>query len=137
MPEITAILETGIYVADVARSSNFYQSLFGFEVMVQDERFCALNVAAKQVLLLFRHGATIEPLQMPGGVIPPHDGRGQMHFAFSVPASDLPAWEERLAAHDVPIESRVTWPPGGISIYFRDPDSHLVELVTPGIWPIY
>src|SRR5712692_6078834 len=137
MPEITGILETGLYVADVGRSSDFYQSLFGFEVMVQDERFCALNVAGKNVLLLFRHGGTLVPTPVPGGLIPPHDGSGQLHFAFSIPAAALPAWEERLAAHHIAIESKVVWPRGGISIYFRDPDSHLVELATPGLWPIY
>ena len=74
---------------------------------------------------------------MPGGVLPPHDGSGQQHFAFSVPASDLQAWEQRLEENNVVIESRVTWPRGGRSIYFRDPDGHLVELITPGCWAIY
>ena len=44
MPEITGILETGIYVEDVARSAEFYRSVLGFEVMVQDERFCSMRV---------------------------------------------------------------------------------------------
>jgi hypothetical protein len=35
------------------------------------------------------------------------------------------------------MESRVKWEAGGESIYFRDPDEHLVELATPGIWPNY
>ena len=35
------------------------------------------------------------------------------------------------------IEGRTDWPRGGRSIYFRDPDGHLGELATPGIWPIY
>ena len=26
---------------------------------------------------------------------------------------------------------------GGHSVYFRDPDGHLIELVTPGCWQIY
>jgi catechol 2,3-dioxygenase-like lactoylglutathione lyase family enzyme len=60
-----------------------------------------------------------------------------MHFAFSIPASELAAWEKRLAEHNIPIESRTRWPRGGVSIYFRDPDSHCVELATPGIWPIF
>jgi catechol 2,3-dioxygenase-like lactoylglutathione lyase family enzyme len=137
MPEISGILETALYVGDVAGSADFYRSLFGFEVMVQDKRFCALGVVGKQVLLLFRRESSLEPMTVPGGVIPSHDGAGRLHFAFSIPADALPAWEERLWAHNVPIESRVAWPRGGHSVYFRDPDFHLVELVTPGCWPIY
>ncbi|MDZ4820644.1 MAG: glyoxalase, partial [Planctomycetota bacterium] len=29
------------------------------------------------------------------------------------------------------------WPQGARSIYFRDPDGHLLELLTPGFWSIY
>jgi catechol 2,3-dioxygenase-like lactoylglutathione lyase family enzyme len=30
-----------------------------------------------------------------------------------------------------------TGPRGGHSIYFRDPDGHLLELATPGLWAGY
>jgi len=60
-----------------------------------------------------------------------------MHLAFSIPAAALSAWEERLAEKGVAIESKVAWPRGGHSVYFRDPDRNLVELITPGCWPIY
>ena len=74
---------------------------------------------------------------LPGGVIPPHDGSGHLHFALAIPADEFAAWEERLRDSGVAIESRVKWPPGGESLYFRDPDNHLVELATPGTWAIY
>ncbi len=134
---VTGILETGIYVDDVGRSAEFYTAIFGFERLVGDDRFCALSVAGRQVFLLFKKGGTREAIEIPGGVIPGHDGEGRQHFAFSIPAEDLAAWESRLAAHGVEIESRVEWPRGGKSIYFRDPDGHLAELVTPGCWAIY
>jgi catechol 2,3-dioxygenase-like lactoylglutathione lyase family enzyme len=89
------------------------------------------------VLLLFKRGATLEPVQLPGGVLPPHDGAGQLHFAFAIRATDLASWRERLEAQGVIIESEVAWPRGGRSLYFRDPDYHLVELATPGVWPTY
>lgn len=134
---ITGLLETGIYVDDVSRAAEFYRRIFGFSQLVADDRLCALSVADQDVFLIFKKGASLKPVVMPGGVLPPHDGSGQQHFAFSVPASDLPAWEQRLEQNGVAIESRMTWPRGGRSIYFRDPDGHLVELVTPGCWAIY
>ena len=100
MPEISGVLETALYVGDVGRSAAFYRSLFGFEVMIQDDRFCAMNVAGKQVLLLFRRGGAKAALMVPGGLIPGHDGSGETHFAFSIPASDLQPWEDRLTQHD-------------------------------------
>ena len=134
---VTGVLETAIYVDDVTRSSGFYRRIFNFEQLIGDDRFCALSVAARQVFLIFKKGGALKPMPLPGGVLPPHDGSGQMHFAFSIPAADLPAWEQRLAEASVAIESRVAWPRGGHSLYFRDPDNHLVELVTPGCWAIY
>ena len=134
---ITGVLESSIYVDDVSRSADFYRRIFGFERLESDNRFCALSVAGCQVFLIFKKGGTLQPMPLPGGVLPPHDGNGQLHFAFSVPAADLSAWEERLAQNSVAIESRISWPRGGRSIYFRDPDGHLVELITPGCWTIY
>lgn len=137
MPALTGILETALYVDDIERASAFYESLFGLERLVGDARFRAYSVAGRSVLLLFLRGSSTHVTELPGGSIPPHDGVGSLHFAFAIPTSDLPAWEDKLAAHLVPIESRVRWPAGGVSIYFRDPDQNLGELATPGLWPIY
>jgi catechol 2,3-dioxygenase-like lactoylglutathione lyase family enzyme len=60
-----------------------------------------------------------------------------LHLAFAVTAQALPEWEQRLGAHEVAIEGRTVWSRGGHSIYFRDPDGHLVELATPGLWATY
>ena len=38
-----------------------------------------------------------------------------------------------LPTEGIAIEGRTKWPRGGESIYFRDPDGHLVELATPGL----
>jgi len=37
----------------------------------------------------------------------------------------------------IAIESETQWERGDRNVYFRDPDRHLVELVTPDIWPNY
>jgi catechol 2,3-dioxygenase-like lactoylglutathione lyase family enzyme len=60
-----------------------------------------------------------------------------VHIAFSIPANELANWQVQLKSADVEIEGRTKWPRGGESIYFRDPDGHLLELATPGLWPGY
>jgi catechol 2,3-dioxygenase-like lactoylglutathione lyase family enzyme len=137
MPSLTGVLETALYVENVARSAQFYQTVFQLEILTADERFCAMSVAGRQVLLLFKQGASTVAMPTPGGVIPPHDGKGTTHLAFAITAAELPAWESWLHEAQIPIESKVVWPRGGQSVYFRDPDNHLLELATPGVWAIY
>jgi catechol 2,3-dioxygenase-like lactoylglutathione lyase family enzyme len=134
---VHGVLEIALYVNDVKRSAEFYQRLFGFSVLLESERLIALNVADRSVLLLFKEGATKEPLTTSGGVIPGHGGTGSHHFAFSIASEDVMPWQQRLEAKHVTIESIVQWPGGAQSVYFRDPDDHLVELMSPGFWAVY
>jgi catechol 2,3-dioxygenase-like lactoylglutathione lyase family enzyme len=133
----STIVETCLHVADLNRSRKFYSDLFGYSVMNSDERFCAFDVGHGQVLLLFLRGSDPEGTVLPFGTIPAHGTSGQAHLGFGVPAASLPAWRERLEKKSISIESSLTWPGGGTSIYFRDPDGHLLELLTPGVWPNY
>ena len=134
---ITGVIETALYVDDLPRAIAFYQHLLRFPVLEQDHRFCAFDVAGRSVLLLFLRGGSTEPMPLPGGVIPPHDGQGPLHLAFSIPAGSDAAWEGHFREAGVAVESTVTWPRGGRSLYFRDPDGHVVELLTPGVWATY
>ena len=136
-PKVTGILETSLYVADVERAKSFYQSLFDFELLLEDDRLCALAVDGRQVLLLFRKLGSVNSVETPGGTIPGHDGSGEMHVAFSIAPSQFEEWRKRLQEQNVAIESTVRWPRGGESLYFRDLDNHLIELATPGVWSIY
>lgn len=137
-PAIRGILEASLYVADVERSEAFYTRLFGFErIFGEGDRMRALGVCGRQVLLLFRIGCSVAGSETPGGRIPGHDGRGQLHLAFAVDAGELPGWEARLSEAGVAVESRVRWDRGGTSLYLRDPDGHSIELVTPGCWSVY
>lgn len=138
MPALTGVIETALYVDDIERSSTFYENVLGLRRIGGDaDRLHAYSVADRGVLLLFKRGATAQDIQTPFGMIPGHDGTGQNHFALAIAATELGAWEKHLEQHSVGIESRVHWPLGGTSIYFRDPDGHLVELATPGMWSIY
>lgn len=136
-PPLQGVLETALYVEDMPRARAFYEGVMGLSAMYEDERLTAYPVGGRSALLLFRAALMNRAEHPPGGTIPPHAGSGPVHFALAVAAADLPAWEAHLAGRDVALEGRVDWPQGGRSIYFRDPDDHLVELVTPGLWAIY
>jgi len=131
MVNVTGILETALYVDDLARSAAFYQSLFGFAQLVVSDRLIALAVHDRQVLLLFRKQAARD--LNPGA----HDGDGQLHLAFAIAEADLDGWRERLRAQTITIVDDRRWGRGGYSLYFRDPDGHLIELGSPGIWENY
>ena len=130
------VLETCVYVDDIARARDFYERILGLEPGFNDERMVSYRVG-DTMLLLFARGATTEPVEMRSGTIPPHDGTGPAHFALSIEADAQDAWAAHLEAHAVAVESTVRWPGSeALSLYFRDPDGHLVELATPGLWGI-
>ena len=137
IPALTGIVETGLTVTDLDRAVDFYTRIFGLGVMFRDFRMAALDAAPGHALLLFLEGHSAAGTQVPGGFIPGHNASGHAHFAFSIPAASLDDWRARLAAEDLAIESTVTWPRGAVSLYFRDPDGNLGELVTPGLWANY
>jgi catechol 2,3-dioxygenase-like lactoylglutathione lyase family enzyme len=137
MPKLNGVIETALYVDDLTRAIAFYRDVLGLTALNQDARFAAFDIGGRSVLLLFKRGSTLETVHLPGGTIPPHDGHGPLHIAFAVTTDELQAWETRLVEQGVTIEARTAWPRGGHSIYFRDPDNHLLELVTPGVWAIY
>ena len=130
-PKTRGILESSLYVSDVARSARFYEETFGFRVISDfGERGCAMQGGPSQVLLLFKKGASRE-------MQTPHDGEGELHLAFAITPSELDDWEAWLRERGIAIEEKHSWESGGCSLYFRDPDRHLLEVVTPGTWSIY
>jgi catechol 2,3-dioxygenase-like lactoylglutathione lyase family enzyme len=136
-PGLTGVLETAVYVDDMARSRGFYEGVLGLSPMVCDDRIAAYPIGPASVFLLFLRGATLEAVDLPGGAIPPHDGAGPLHFAFAVSAEAVEPWRRHLRDAGIAIESEVAWPRGGTSLYVRDPDGHLVELASPGLWENY
>jgi catechol 2,3-dioxygenase-like lactoylglutathione lyase family enzyme len=137
MPQLDGILETALYTDDMARARAFYEGVLGLKAIFEDKRLVAYGVAGRDVLLIFKRGAARETVTMPGGTIPGHDGAGPLHIAFRIGKDELARWEAHLAARGVAIEGATNWSRGGRSIYFRDPDGHLLELATPGLWEVY
>ena len=136
-PTLNGVLETGLYVDDLEKARAFYEGVMGLQAMFMDDRLAAYPVGPNSVLLLFQKGLSEQPIETPGGTIPSHGGSGRLHYAFAISADQLEAWLAKLAEHGIAVESTVSWRKGARSIYFRDPDGHLVELVTPGLWANY
>ncbi len=130
-PKTNGILESSLYVSDVPRSARFYEETFGFRIISDfGERGCAMHTDTQQVLLLFKKRAS-------RAIRSPHDGDGELHVAFAIPADELANWESWLETRGIAVEEKRKWDLGGWSLYFRDPDRHLIELVTPGVWSVY
>jgi catechol 2,3-dioxygenase-like lactoylglutathione lyase family enzyme len=127
---LAAILETCLYVDDLARAERFYQHVLGLELESRQEGRHAFFHCGQQMLLLFNPLACREPSDQ----FPSHGSFGPGHLAFAAPESQLAAWVERLNEHQVPIEKTIDWPGGGRSVYFRDPSGNSLELATPKIW---
>jgi catechol 2,3-dioxygenase-like lactoylglutathione lyase family enzyme len=137
VPKLSRVLETALYVADLDKAAAFYADVMGLPCIHADHRMRAYDVGGNGVLLLFPQGGSLQPIETPGGSIPPHDGAGPMHVAFSIGRDELEAWQDHLQRAGVDLEGRTEWPRGGVSVYFRDPDDHLLEIATPGLWRGY
>ena len=130
-PKTAGILESSLYVSDLPSSVRFYQETFGFSIISEfGERGCAMHAGTRQILLLFKKGAS-------RAISSPHDGDGELHLAFAIATAELPNWESLLQNRGISVEEKRKWEAGGWSLYFRDPDRHLLELATPGTWSIY
>ena len=137
MPKLDGILETAIHTENMARSRAFYEGVLQLTPIYNDDRLSAYAVGGRDVLLVFRKGASGQTVTLPSGTIPGHGSDGALHLAFAITKDELDGWEAHLASHGIAIEGRNDWERGGHSIYFRDPDGHLLELATPGLWSVY
>jgi catechol 2,3-dioxygenase-like lactoylglutathione lyase family enzyme len=136
-PPIDGLLETALYVDDLARSAAFFEHVLGLTAMFRSERLIAYDAGPHAVLLVFARGASTEDSVSERGTVPGHDGSGPLHMAFRIAEESYPAWRTHLEAAGVALRGEMTWPAGGRSLYFEDPDGHVLELATPGLWPNY
>ena len=131
----SGILESALYVDDLAKAEAFYGEMLGLERIAKVDGRHVFFRCGDGVLLLFDATATVTP-PAPGAKlpVPPHGTTGDGHLCFRATADEIEAWARHLAARGVAIEADFEWPNGGRSIYFRDPSGNSVEFAEPKIW---
>ena len=129
------ILESALYVTDLAAAESFYGAVLGLTKIAGAPRRHIFFRCGEGVLLLFNAEATRHPpapdARLP---VPPHGAVGEGHLCFAANATEIEQWKQHLADHGVAFEADFEWPNGGRSIYFRDPSGNSIEFAEPRIW---
>lgn len=128
------VLETVLYVSDLAAAESFYRDVLGMEPFSRSPGRQLFYRCGNQVLLLFNPEATSKPPAPNALPVPPHGAVGPGHVCFRAGADEIERWRQRIEARGVTIESDFEWPGGGRSIYFRDPSGNCLEFAEPRIW---
>ena len=106
-------------VSDLQRSVDFYVGALGAKVLLRSERMAYLDAGGVWLALNLQVGKT------------KIDETSYTHVAFHVSESLLEASSQRLANLGVKSDpGRIREAGEGRSIYFRDPDGHLLEFHT-------
>jgi catechol-2,3-dioxygenase len=139
-PKLGQIVETILYTSDVPALQAFYQDVFGLTPFHAEKAFCGFPLPGDTILLLFDRNTTTKDRVTEKGTIPKHGcetGLGQ-HIAFACAGKEeLEEWEKRFEEKKVEILGRMEWMRGGRSVYVKDLEGHVVEVMTKGIWPVY
>jgi catechol 2,3-dioxygenase-like lactoylglutathione lyase family enzyme len=131
----SAILESALYVTDLAAAEAFYGDVLGLEPIGKVEGRHVFFRCGEGVVLLFRAEATEVPPPADAKLpVPPHGARGPGHLCFAATADEIERWKAALASKGVAVEADFEWPQGGRSIYFRDPSGNSIEFAEPRIW---
>src|SRR4051812_245015 len=95
----TAILESALYVTDLAAAEAFYRDVLGLSFIARVEGRHAFFRCGDGVLLLFNAVATEVPPPADSRLpVPPHGARGPGHLCFAASAGEIDHWKGRLSA---------------------------------------
>ena len=132
-----AVLETSVYCEDLNAARSFYRDVVGLTLISEDpDRHLFFRVGdSSSMFLVFRPQQTRQAtVQVNGQAIPRHGADGASHMAFQTDEQQLAEWRVQLVRHGIEIESEITWPNGGHSIYCRDPAGNSIEFATRRLW---
>ncbi|TPM99773.1 VOC family protein [Mesorhizobium sp. B2-1-3A] len=131
----SAILESALYVTDLAAAEEFYVGVLGLDLLGKVNGRHLFFRCGPGVLLVFNAEATrISPAPDARLKVPPHGATGEGHLCFAATATEIVAWKAHLEAKRIAIESEFEWPQGGRSLYIRDPSGNSIEFAEPRIW---
>ena len=133
--KINKIVETCIYSSDLDGMKKFYVGILGLPPVQEEKDKLIFLQAGKSMLLIFDPVMT----SMINGWLPAHGAQtppASVHFAMEIEGCDYQGWKELLAENKIVVEKEVDWNGLTRSLYFRDPAGNLVELITPGEWPV-
>jgi catechol 2,3-dioxygenase len=121
MPGIAAETRVGavhLTVADLGRSTDYYEKAIGLQVHGRENRVARLGAGGEDLLVLYEQpGAKPAPLNT-----------GLFHFALLVPSrADLARWLVHAADDRVPM-SGMSDHLVSEALYLRDPDWHGIEI---------
>ena len=130
--KIRSLHHASIMVRDLSRAKAFYCDLLGLEALPRPEQ-------PIQGLWLAAGGQQVHVIVGEVDTLPLTDSRKELeakgiagHFALEV--EDVRRAAETLAeGGHPPLGAVITRPNGSSSVFVRDPDGNLVELIQPGI----
>jgi catechol-2,3-dioxygenase len=119
---------------------DFYTDILGLEFVSEENDRSVFLKAGQSMLLIFNPDKTLvsnensTTIQFPthGAFTPP----SIIHFALEIDKESYDTAKHTLNEKNIKIEKEVTWEKATNSIYFRDPAGNLVEIITPGSWPV-
>lgn len=162
LPTFTHILETVLYTKNIEKAKQFYGGILQLKPIGQlnSDRGVGYELGHCN-LLIFQLGKTVNDIvddpSKPEYRIPKHapsehlletlmdDSKKpygatsnslRQHYCLAVETIDeVKKWHKHLLENDVPILGLMNWTQGGHSVYFADPDDHVGEIASRGLWP--
>ncbi len=126
---IQKIKETCLYVANLDKTEEFYHKKLKLPIISRKEDAFIFFRAGSDVLLCFMNDYAKNQK-----TLPPHFAKGKIHFAFEVKTEDYENWKEDIINFQIKITHEQEWKNGLLSFYFEDPDGHVLEIASEGIW---